>query len=167
MQKPLVNKKYKLQKYPGKGGWTYTVIPEIPPDKRERFGWVKVKGFIDDFELKGYRLMPMANGKLFLPVRAEIRKKIKKEAGDWVTVVLFADTDPLFIPDDFLQCLRDEPKAYKTFHSFSESSKKYYIDWIYSSKKEETRIERIAKSIDSLAKGLNFTDSLKYAAKKE
>src|SRR5688572_25319748 len=166
MEKPLINKKYKLEKFPGKGGWTYTIIPEIKPDRRERFGWVKVKGFIDDFEIKGYRLMQMGNGKLFLPVRAEIRKKIKKEAGDWVKVVLYADSDPLVIPDDFLQCLRDEPTAYKNFQSYSESSKKYYIDWIYSSKKEETRIERLAKTIDSLAKGLNFTDSLKYAAKK-
>ncbi|HKH63051.1 MAG TPA: YdeI/OmpD-associated family protein [Flavitalea sp.] len=161
MEKPLVNKKYKLEKFPGKGGWTYTVISEIPPDKRERFGWVKVKGLIDDFELKGYHLMPMANGKLFLPVRAEIRKKIKKQEGDWVKVVLFQDTEPLFIPDEFLQCLRDEPAAYKTFHSYTESSKKYYVDWIYSSKKVETRIERMAQAIDRLARGLNFTDSLK------
>ena len=161
MEKPLVNKKYKLERFPGKGGWTYTVISEIPPDKRERFGWVKVKGVIDDFELKGYHLMPMANGKLFLPVRAEIRKKIKKQEGDWVKVVLFQDTEPLFIPDEFLQCLRDEPAAYKTFHSYTESSKKYYVDWIYSSKKVETRIERMAQAIDRLARGLNFTDSLK------
>jgi Domain of unknown function (DUF1905)/Bacteriocin-protection, YdeI or OmpD-Associated len=161
MEQPLVNKKYKLQKYPGKGGWTYVLIPKIPPASRERFGWVKVKGFIDDYELKGYRLMPTSDGNLFLPVRAEIRKKIKKEAGDWVKVVLFADTDPLFIPDEFLQCLRDEPAAYNTFHSYSESSQKYYIDWIYSSKKVETRIERMAKAIDILAKKLSFTDSLK------
>jgi hypothetical protein len=33
MEKPLVNKKYKLQKFPGKGGWTYAMIPEIPQDK--------------------------------------------------------------------------------------------------------------------------------------
>jgi hypothetical protein len=161
MEKPLVNKKYKLQKYPGKGGWTYTVIPEIAPDKRERFGWVKVKGFIDDYEIKAYRLMPMSNGKLFLPVRAEIRKKIKKQQGDWVKVILFRDEDPLYIPDEFLQCLRDEPAAYKTFNSYNESSKKYYIDWIYSSKKEATRIARMAKAIDRLAKGLKFTDSLR------
>ena len=113
-------------------------------------GWVKVKGFIDDYEIKSYRLMPMANGKLFLPVKAEIRKKIKKQGGDWVKITLFADTDPLHIPDEFLLCLRDEPAAYKTFHNLNESTQKYYVDWIYSSKKAETRIERIAKAIDQL-----------------
>ena len=161
MEKQLVNKKYKLEKYPGKGGWTYTVISEISPDKRQRFGWVKVKGFIDDYEIKGYRLAPMANGKMFFPVRAEIRKKIKKQEGDWIKLVLFADNDPLYIPDDFLVCLRDDPAAYKTFNALDESNKKQYVDWIYSSKKEETRIDRMAKAIDRLAKGLKFTDAPK------
>lgn len=159
MEKPLVNKKYKLQKFPGKGGWTYTVISEIPADKKQKFGWVKVKGFIEDFELKSYKLMPMSNGKMFLPVRAEIRKKIGKKEGDWVKIILFQDRDPLHIPDDFLQCLRDEPEAYKIFHSFNESNQKYYIDWIYSSKKEDTRIARMATSVDRIAKGLKFLDS--------
>lgn len=45
--KPLVNKKYLLEKYPGKGGWTYAVIPEVLQNKKAPFGWVKVKGTID------------------------------------------------------------------------------------------------------------------------
>jgi len=161
MEKPLINKSYKLKKFAGKGGWIYTVIDEIPPDKKARFGWVKVKGFIDDFELKSYKLMPIKSGKLFLPVRAEIRKKIKKQDGDWVKVILFADNDPLHIPDEFLECLRDEPAAHKTFISFAESSQKYFVDWIYSAKKIETRIERMAKAIEQLAKGLKFTETIK------
>lgn len=156
----MVNKKYKLEKYPGKGGWTYTVIAEIPPNKKERFGCVTVKGFIDDYEIRNYKLMPMGNGKLFLPVKAEIRKKIKKADGDWIKVILFQDDEPVHIPDEFLQCLRDEPAAYQTFNSFNESNKKYYVDWIYSSKKEETRIERMAKAIDRLIHGLKFTETI-------
>jgi hypothetical protein len=27
MEKPLVNKEYLLEKFPGKGGWTYAAIP--------------------------------------------------------------------------------------------------------------------------------------------
>jgi hypothetical protein len=161
MEKPLVNKKYKLQKYPGKGGWIYTVISEIPSNKKRRFGFVRVKGFIDDYEIKSYNLMPMSNGKMFLPVKAEIRKKIKKSEGDWITVTLFEDNDPLTIPDEFLQCLRDEPAAYKNFFSLSESNQKYFRDWIYSSKIIDTRIERMAKTIDILAKGLKFLEEKK------
>lgn len=159
MEKPLVSKKYKLVKFPGKGGWTYTIISEIPPDKKARFGWVRVKGLIDDYELKNYKLMPMGNGRMFLPVRADIRKKIGKKEGDWVKVVLFHDVDPLQIPDDFLQCLRDEPAAYEVFHRFNESNQKYYLDWIYSSKKDDTRVERIAIAIERIRRGLKFLDT--------
>jgi hypothetical protein len=156
--KPLVNKKYKLEKFHGKGGWTYARIPEIHSDKSSppAGGWVKVKGFIDDHEFRNYHLMPMGNGKLFLPVKASIRKKIKKEEGDWVKVILFPDNDPLPVPPELQECLKDEPKAEKVFNTFSDSEKKYYIEWIYSSKKEETRINRIVKTIERLTQGLKF-----------
>jgi hypothetical protein len=155
VEKPLVNKSYLLEKYPGKGGWTYAAIPEVWQDKKAPFGWVKVKGSIDGFEIKNYRLMPMGNGKLFLPVKSEIRKKIRKKEGDTVKVTLYADNEPLEIPADFLTCLKDEPDAEKTFFSFPEGEQKTYINWIYSAKKEETKIDRMAKTIDRLLKKMN------------
>lgn len=158
MEDLLVDKHYLVEKFEGKGGWTFVVIPEIPQDRKAKFGWVKVRGFIDDFELKNYRLMPMGNGSLFLPIRAEIRKKIGKKAGDWVKVVLYADDSLLSIPEELLLCLEDEPKAHQNFLNFSESEQKYYIDWIYSAKKDETKIERIVKTIDRVAKGVRFYD---------
>ena len=78
----MVQKDCILEKYPGKGGWTYVAIPEIPQDKKAYFGWVRVRGSIDGFEFRSFNLMPMGNGCLFLSVRAEIRKVIKKQAGD-------------------------------------------------------------------------------------
>jgi len=150
MDRPLVNKKYLLEKFPGKGGWTFARIPEIKQDKKAHFGWVKVRGTIDGFEIRKYYLMPMGNGTLFLPVKAEIRKKIKKTEGDYVHVILYLDTEPLEIPEEMLLCLQDEPQALKFFNSLSESEQKYYIQWIYSAKKEETKIERLAKTINRL-----------------
>lgn len=121
-------------------------------------GMVSVKGVIDDYVLKSFNLMPMANGSMFMPVRAEIRKQIKKSEGDQVKLVLYADHDPLDIPPDLLECLRDEPAAHKTFYGFPENEQKQYIDWIYSAKKEETRVERIAEAINRLTRGLTFRD---------
>lgn len=159
MEKPLINKTYLLEKYPGKGGWTYAAIPEVVQDKTKPFGWVKVKGSIDGYELKNYRLMPMGNGRLFLPVKSEIRKKIGKKEGDTVKIILYADADPLDIPKEFLLCLQDEPLAHKTFMSFPEGEQKAYIHWIYSAKKEETKVERMAKTVNRLLKKLKFTDN--------
>ena len=159
--KPLVNKKYRLERFNGKGGWTYARIPEILQDKKAHFGWVKVRGTIDGFEIRKYHLMPMGNGNLFLPVKAEIRKKINKKEGDLVHVVLYPDNEPLEVPKEMLLCLKDEPAALRFFNSISESEQKFYIQWIYSAKKEETKVERLAKSINRLMKGLKLYDKEK------
>ena len=153
MENPLIHKKYKLEKFPGKGGWTYVRIPDILPDKKKPFGWLKVKGSIDSYELINYRLAPMGKGGLFLPVKAAIRKIIGKQEGDWAEAILFANNDPLQIPIEFIECLRDEPDAYKHFHNFSEAEQKKYIDWIYGSKKETTRIDRMANAINKIRLG--------------
>lgn len=156
VEKPLINKKYLLEKFPGKGGWTFARIPDIPQDKKAHFGWVKVKGTIDGFAISKYHLMPMGDGNLFLPVRAEIRKKIGKKDGDKVHIVLYPDNEPLEVPEELLLCLQDEPQALRFFKTLTESEQKYYIQWIYSAKKEETKIRRMAASIDKLAKGLKL-----------
>jgi len=157
-EKPLVNKRYLLEKFDAKGGWTYAVIPEVLLDKHSPFGWVRVRGTIDDIEMKSCHLMPMGNGKLFLPVKASIRKTIGKKEGDYIQVVLYPDNLPVEIPKELQICLLDEPAAYKTFLSYTGGEQKAFIDWIYSSKKEETRIERIAKTLQKLQKRQRLTD---------
>lgn len=158
MIKPLVNQSYLLEKFSGKGGWTYARIPEIPQDKKAHFGWVKVRGTIDGYEIKRYHLMPMGNGSLFLPVKAEIRKKIKKKEGDYVHVILYPDSEPLEIPQEMFLCLQEEPLALKFFQSLSESEQNDYIQWIFSAKKEETKIVRLAKAIDKLLLELKMNE---------
>jgi hypothetical protein len=158
MEKPLIDKEYLLEKFPGKGGWVYAAIPEVLQDKHSYFGWVKVKGRIDSYEFKNYRLMPMGNGSLFLPVRAEIRKRIGKAEGDLVHIVLYADDAPAEIPEELLLCLKDSPEAHRRFLSCPDGEKKAFVEWIYSAKTDETKVERIAKTLDKLEKGKKFTD---------
>lgn len=154
----LLSAKLVLEKISGKGGWTYVKIPNIHPDKKAPFGWRKVQGSIDDFVIKKYHLMPMGNGVLFLPVKAEIRKKIQKQAGDVVHVVLYPDHEPLEVPQEMSWCLEEEPKALNFFNSLTESERKYYIQWIYSAKREETKIDRLAKTINRLLEGKKMYD---------
>lgn len=156
LEKPLVHKKCLLEKFPGKGGWTFTKVPGIPKNGNRKFGYRKVRGFIDNYEFRKLHLMPTKEGELFLPVKAEIRKQIHKKDGDWVTVILYPDDEPMELPEELLMCLQDEPLAYAFFMKLSESEQKYYIQWIYSAKKEETKIERIAKTINRLNRGLKL-----------
>jgi hypothetical protein len=153
---PLIDIKYKLEKYEGKGGWTYARIPPIPPELKTTNRSVKVKGTIDGHAIKQYHLMPMGDGNFFLPLKAEIRKKIGKQAGDVVHIVLYLDNDPLEIPGEFVMCLMDEPIAMDFFYSLSESEQKYYVQWIYSAKRMETRDARMAKAINKLSRRLKM-----------
>ena len=155
-KRPIIDNNYLLERFEGKGGWTFARIPEVKPDKDARFGWRKVRGTIDGFEISHYHLMPMGDGNLFLPVRAEIRKKIRKEAGQLVHVILYPETEPFIIPEEFQICLMDAPKAKHFFDSLSESEKKYYVQWIYSAKREETKVARITKTLDRLERHLKL-----------
>jgi hypothetical protein len=157
--KPIVKGSYLMHRMAGKGGWTYVLVPKILQDDKRPFGYVKVKGTIDSFEISKMNLMPMSNSEHhFLPVKSEIRKAIGKEAGETVKVTLYHDADPQEIPDEMLACLQDEPKALKFFNTLNDSNKKYYIQWVYGAKTEATKINRMANAINRMSEGLKMYD---------
>lgn len=153
MPQPLFDQVMTIEKYPGKGGWSYVMIDGIPPDKKTKFGAVRVKGSIDDFEIHQYNLMPAGNGRLFLPIKAEIRKKIKKEAGNEIRVVLYSDASPVELTEELLECFEFYPNAYENYQLLTDSEKKRYLDWIYEAKQDETKVRRITQMMDRLMEG--------------
>lgn len=157
---PLVDREYLLEKCPETGGWTHTVIPEIAPDPHAPFGMVKVRGTIDGMPISDYSLMPgvKGSGVVFMSVKADLRRKIGKEAGDTVHITLWRDDEPLEVPEEFLACLADDADALRFFRSLLESEQRQWVRWIYTAKTEQTRVDRIARAVRTLAGGRRFGD---------
>jgi hypothetical protein len=141
-----------LEKFPGKGGWTFVRVPvEILP-VRKAFGMIRVCGFVDDFEFEGKHLMPMGNGFLFLPIAKPIRTAIGKEQGDTVRLKLMRDEVPNQVPEELIDCLKDDPGKLQLFQRLSDADQKHWIEHIYSANSSEVKSDRIVKLLNQLGK---------------
>lgn len=149
----IVGGEFFLERFQGKGGWTYIKIPiEILPSGKA-FGMLKVCGSIDDYTFEGKHLMPMGDGFLFLPISKPIRQAIGKEEGDQVIFKLYRDEIPTSIPAELIACLEDDPGKLPLFMKLSDAVQRQWIEYIYSANSDEAKANRIVRLLYDLGSG--------------
>ena len=136
-----------------KTGWRYVHIDaemanELKLNNKKSF---RVKGMLYALPINGIALMPMGDGSFILPLKADIRRALRKDAGAALTVSIEEDLDyKVEIPNDLQECFDFEPEALNYFNSLPKSHRDYFIKWINSAKTNETRAKRIVNTINAL-----------------
>jgi hypothetical protein len=136
-------------------GKTATGI-EVPAEIVEAMGKGKRPPVTVTINGHTYRSTVAAYGDMYmLPVAAEHRLAAGVEAGQEIVVDVELDEAPREVlpPDDFAAALDAEPAARATFDGLSNSNKKWHVLNIEGAKSPETRLRRIAKSVEMLREG--------------
>jgi hypothetical protein len=128
---------------------------EVPFDVEKEFGSKrpKIKAMIEGVPYRGM-LTRMGTDCHILGIRKEIREQIGKTFGDEVTITVEPDTEPRLIevPAELEKAFRAEKEAKVLFEKLSYTHQKEYVTWINEAKREETRKNRIVKTIEMLKK---------------
>lgn len=155
-----------IEKFDKKGektGWTYVYISarqteKINPGVKVSY---RVRGFLDKVPVKQMALMPMGEGDFILTLKADLRRKLGKKAGDKIVVKLEHDDKEFVLSPDLMACLADEPESLKFFKSLSGSHQKYFSNWIESAKTIQTKTKRITMALIAFSKKQGYTEMMR------
>ena len=128
---------------------------EIPFDVERAFGSKRprVKAMIEGVSYRGL-LVRMGSECHMLIILKGIREQIGKDFGDKVTITVEADNAPrvIAIPADLMKEFKKDKGAKAFFDKLAYTHQKEYVKWIEDAKREETRVARVAKTIEMLKK---------------
>lgn len=141
-----------------KTGWSYIRITaaqaqQLKPGNKRSF---RVKGKLDEYPVKKVALLPMGEGDFIIPLKADIRKAIRKQKGDKVKVQLEVDNAKIEPPKELMECLADEPSALDYFKQLTKSHQNYFGNWVRGAKTDETRAKRIVRVVHAMTKKWDY-----------
>ncbi|MFN8342993.1 MAG: YdeI/OmpD-associated family protein [Cyclobacteriaceae bacterium] len=152
----------KFDKQGEKTGWSYIHLTAAQArqlkDSKVSF---RVKGKLDSLAIRQVALLPMGKGDFIIPLNGDMRKQLRKEAGDTVKVSLQYDKEEFKLNADLMLCLEDEPASLKFFQSLPGSHQRYFSKWIDSAKSESTKAKRIAMALNAFSRKKGFAEMIR------
>lgn len=89
MLKLIENQALKLEYRKGFGAWTYHLRIPGTAEIEGKWGYIKVSGTIDEYEIRSLNLAPRKNEDKIISINKTIREAIGKSGGDTVNVTLY------------------------------------------------------------------------------
>ncbi|GAB1857442.1 YdeI/OmpD-associated family protein [Flavobacteriaceae bacterium MHTCC 0001] len=123
-------------------GWIDSTVKSLGNGKRRQYfsprnpksTWSALnKKYIEALETAG--LIQEAGYKMIV---------LAKQTGTWTAM---DDVENGIIPEDLQKAFNDNKRAFENYQNFSKGYRKNYLSWLYSAKREETRLKRIAEII--------------------
>ncbi len=135
--------------------WTFLTLPKEASAKLRSRGRVAVEGTFNGSAFQA-TLDPDGKGGHWLKVERKLREVARATAGDVVTLEIapMAEEPEPTLPADLRKALAAAPaKAREAWSDITPAARRDFIHWIVSGKRAETRVLRIEKACDMLAKG--------------
>lgn len=135
--------------------WTFLTLPKGASAKLRSRGRVAVEGTFNGSAFQA-TLDPDGKGGHWLKVERKLREAAGAEPGDDVMLEIapMAEEPEPTVPADLRKALAAAPaKAREAWSDITPAARRDFIHWIVSGKRAETRVLRIEKACDMLAKG--------------
>lgn len=108
----------------------------------DKLTWISLISFNDTWSVFGFRAKTEADK------NKEAKGKPEREIFNWVN----PKTKEIKLPDDLAVALKKNKKEAAYFDTLSFTNKKEYIEWIVTAKREDTRKERVKRTVERLGK---------------
>ena len=154
----------RYEKMGEKTGWTFVFIPveianQIKANCKKSY---RIKGKLDNVAIRGVALTPMGEGNFIIPLKASLRKELKKAEGALLRLELEEDTEfKIEMPADLELCLLEEKHCMENFMQLPKSHQNYYINWLNTAKTDQTRTKRLTQIVIAMDKKMDFGEMMR------
>ena len=147
----IENEELEIKYEPGKGAWTYHILLPNTRHIVGKWGFLKVSGSIDGYELVAKNLFTIKGQDKMLSINETIRKAINKNGGDKVNVTLYLLNQNEQITDKQIMETFKESGVLKAFEALENAEKTAILADIMAQKAEDKQVSLIVKYIEKLA----------------